>query len=54
MHRLRARVPRRARILRLTLGSTARPSLTLPARIYAGYPVIAAVSGDGLPNGSPS
>jgi hypothetical protein len=39
-------------VLRFTLGSSARPKLKLPARLYAGYPVIATVTGGGLPNGS--
>jgi hypothetical protein len=39
-------------VLRFTLGSSARPSLKLPARLYGGYPVIATVTGGGLPNGS--
>ncbi len=34
----------------LTLVSTAKPTLKLPAKVYAGYPVIATVSGEGLPN----
>jgi hypothetical protein len=39
-------------VLRFTLASSARPTLKLPARIYAGYPVIASVSGGGLPDGA--
>jgi hypothetical protein len=39
-------------VRKLTLGSTAKPTLKLPAKIYAGYPVIATVDGGGLPNGS--
>jgi hypothetical protein len=39
-------------VLRFTLGSSARPVLKLPARVYGGYPVIATVSGGGLANGS--
>jgi hypothetical protein len=39
-------------VLRFTLASAARPTLKLPARIFAGYPVIASVSGGGLPESS--
>lgn len=39
-------------VLRFTLGSSAQPGLKLPTRIYGGYPVIATVTGGGLPNGS--
>ena len=39
-------------VLRFTLTSSAKPRLKLPARIYSGYPVIASVSGGGLPDGT--
>ena len=39
-------------VLSFTLGSSARPVLKLPARVYGGYPVIATVSGGGLADGS--
>ena len=39
-------------VLSFTLGSSARPVLKLPARVYGGYPVIATVSGGGLPEGA--
>jgi hypothetical protein len=37
-------------VRRLTLVSNARPVLELPGKVYANYPFIASVSGDGLPN----
>jgi hypothetical protein len=39
-------------VLSFTLGSPGRPELKLPARVYGGYPVIATVTGGGLPDGS--
>ena len=39
-------------VLKLTLGSPAKPTLRLPKKLYAGYPVIATVGGDGLPTGT--
>jgi hypothetical protein len=39
-------------VLRFTLTSSARPRLKLPAHVYSGYPVIASVSGGGLPDGT--
>ncbi len=40
-------------VRRLVLRSTARPRLTVPARVYAGFPVIATVTAAGLPDGTP-
>jgi hypothetical protein len=39
-------------VRRLVLRSTARPRLTVPARVYAGFPVIATVTAAGLPDGT--
>ena len=39
-------------VLRLTLRSTVRPRLTVPARVYAGFPVVARVTAAGLADGT--